>query len=288
MTGKFTRSPPFSVQLVCILFGTIGYVASAISIFIVERWIFVIIAAALLGFIIALVILVRQQKTRGSKAGIIITSVLAVLLDSYIALLFVVYALQDTIANKPGTFFQPGSASLQPTHSSSSTDIEVIELLTPDGVHLQGWLLHGSEHPAPLIIYFGGSGSEVSTMIPYFQEIKSWSVALVNYRGFGLSEGTPDQTSAFADAVFLYDTFSTRSDVDQARIVSMGYSLGTGIAVFLSEQRPTTATILTAPYDSLIFFGVKRPGSMNHYQASWSITLIRSRAHRPSPPHCFV
>ncbi len=82
---------------------------------------------------------------------------------------------------------------------------------------------------------------------------------LVNYRGFGLSEGTPGQEHAFADAVFLYDTFSRRPDVDASRVVAMGYSLGTGVAVYLAEQRPVAGVILAAPYDRLTLTGLKRP-----------------------------
>ena len=82
---------------------------------------------------------------------------------------------------------------------------------------------------------------------------------MINYRGFGQSEGTPSQATAFADATFIYDTLARRPDVDANRVVAMGYSLGTGVAVYPSEQRPVSGTVLVAPYDNLTLIGIKRP-----------------------------
>ncbi|MCS7459844.1 lysophospholipase [Paenibacillus doosanensis] len=75
-----------------------------------------------------------------------------------------------------------------------------------------------------------------------------WSVAAINYRGFGLSEGAPTQENAFNDAALIYDYFIQRQDIDRERIVPMGYSLGTGAAVHLSNLRATKGTVLVAPF----------------------------------------
>ena len=135
-----------------------------------------------------------------------------------------------------------------------------LDLTTPQGIHLRGWLVRNSIGTrAPLVIYFGGSGSESSEVIPLAAQLNGWSVALVNYRGFGLSEGQPTHENALEDALFIYDTLTTRDDIDPERIVSMGYSLGTGVAVYLSAQRPVADTILVAPYDRWSLIGLKRP-----------------------------
>jgi pimeloyl-ACP methyl ester carboxylesterase len=110
---------------------------------------------------------------------------------------------------------------------------------------------------SPLVIFFGGSGSESSEMIPLAKQLTGWSVALINYRGFGLSEGTPSEAHVQADALFIYDTLSSRTDIDSSQVVSMGYSLGTGVAVYLSSHRQVSATILAAPFDKLSLIGLK-------------------------------
>ena len=143
----------------------------------------------------------------------------------------------------------------------------------PDGVHLRGWLVHNStQSRSPLIIYFGGSGSESSEIIPYAKTIDGWSIALVNYRGFGLSEGMPTQSNVLADSLFIYDTLTSRNDIDASRVIAMGYSLGTGVAVYLSDQRSVDGTILVSPYDFWTLIGVKQTplftplsGVLHHY-----------------------
>lgn len=129
---------------------------------------------------------------------------------------------------------------------------EELTIVTPDGVELHGWFVDNSEiYKSPLLIYFGGNNEEASNMLDTIGSIKDWSVLLVNYRGYGLSGGEPTEKNLFKDAVFLYDTFSKREDVDPNTIVAMGRSLGTGVAVHLASQRPLRAVMLTTPYDSI-------------------------------------
>ena len=138
-------------------------------------------------------------------------------------------------------------------------NVEAIDIATPDGAGLAGWLVRNSDAAsAPLVIFFDGSGSETWRAIPHARKLAGWSVALVNYRGFAPSTGTPSQAHAFADATLIYDTLAQRPDVDPNRIVAMGYSLGTGVAVHLAAQRRMAGTILVAPYDSQSLIGLKQ------------------------------
>jgi len=100
-------------------------------------------------------------------------------------------------------------------------------------------------------VYFGGNAEEVSGHIMELDDFKGWSLLLVNYRGYGLSEGKPSEKNLFNDALLLYDTFSNRADIDPTRVVAFGRSLGTGIAVYLAAKRSLKGVILVSPYDSI-------------------------------------
>ncbi len=129
---------------------------------------------------------------------------------------------------------------------------EEILIKTPDHVILHGWYLKNSDKKqTPLLIYFGGNSEEVSAHVRDAEFVKGWSLLLVNYRGYGLSEGAPSEKNLFDDAVLLYDMFSTRAEVDQKNIVAFGRSLGTGVAVYLASQRALKGVILVSPYDSI-------------------------------------
>ncbi len=126
-------------------------------------------------------------------------------------------------------------------------------ITTPQGIRLHGWLLKNSPATStpPLIIYFGGNAEEASEMVSYFGHLNSWSLLLINYRGYGLSEGNPSEQNLFSDAITIFDTISQRRDIDTNCIVVMGRSLGSGVAVYLTAHRPVKGVILVSPYDSM-------------------------------------
>ncbi|VAV83832.1 hypothetical protein MNBD_DELTA01-603 [hydrothermal vent metagenome] len=129
---------------------------------------------------------------------------------------------------------------------------EELTIETPDGTKLHGWFLDNSPvYKSPLLIYFGGNNEEASNLLDSIGSLDGWSVLLVNYRGYGLSNGEPTEENLFKDSLFLYDTFSKRDDIDPNNIVAMGRSLGSGVAVYLANQRPLKAVMLTTPYDSI-------------------------------------
>lgn len=128
-----------------------------------------------------------------------------------------------------------------------------MELVANDGVRLRGWLIAGPKDRSwPLVLYYGGNAEEVSWLVPEFSRIPDWGALLVNYRGYGLSEGAPSEAALYGDALALYDHITSRRDIDVARVIVMGRSLGTGVATFVASQRPVAGVVLISPYDSLV------------------------------------
>jgi uncharacterized protein len=262
-----------ALQISSILFGIAGLSAFLASKFANGKLVVILTVAGFVGFLVTAVILAVKIKRFWKALGTLALDLLAVILGAYLLIFAALFFFQDNIANSTSSFFQAQILSQEAEKAISGEGIENISFETPDGVKLTGWLLKSSElKKAPLVIFFNGSGSESSQMIPYMKNVEGWDVALVNYRGFGTSSGTPGQEKVLEDALFLYDQFSMREDIDPDRIVSMGYSLGTGVAVYLSARRDVAGTILVAPYDKLTLIGFNRSpayapfsGIMNHY-----------------------
>jgi len=127
-----------------------------------------------------------------------------------------------------------------------------------DGTRLHGWFIQSVKGGRlPLLIYYGGNAEDVSWFIQDMPRFKGWAVLLMNYRGFGLSEGRPSEQHILDDALYLYDLVAGREDVDPQRIVLMGRSLGTGVAAYVASARPVRGTILVTPYDSITAVGQK-------------------------------
>lgn len=155
--------------------------------------------------------------------------------------------------NQDRMIFFPRPLSGEVFNQVIDRKVEDININTKDGIKIKGWFVKNTkEEKSPLIIYFGGNAEEVSHLIGKADQFNEWSISLINYRGYGLSEGKPSEKSLFDDAISIYDYFANRDDIESKRIILMGRSLGSGIAVYLAKNRPAKALILVTPYDSMI------------------------------------
>jgi len=101
----------------------------------------------------------------------------------------------------------------------------------------------------PALLYFGGNAEDVALNIADFeQDFPNHTQYLVNYRGYGGSSGKPTESGLMEDALNIYDQIKASHD----RIVVMGRSLGSAVAVQLAAQREADKLILITPFDSIL------------------------------------
>lgn len=106
---------------------------------------------------------------------------------------------------------------------------------------------------SPVIVFAHGNGELIDMWAPAFQVPRSWGVAmlLVEYPGYGRSAGSPSESSIAAVFRDAYDQLVQRADVDSARIVGYGRSLGGGAVCGLSGERQLAALILESTFTGL-------------------------------------
>lgn len=130
--------------------------------------------------------------------------------------------------------------------------VNEITLASDDGTKLHGWFQKAArDDRAPLLIYFGGNEEDIAWLFAAQDRIPGRSLAAINYRGYGLSEGEPGERAIFADALRIFDALAKRDDVDPGDVAVMGRSLGSGVATYLATARPVRAVVLVTPYDSI-------------------------------------
>ena len=99
------------------------------------------------------------------------------------------------------------------------------------------WSRRGARRPDALL-YFGGNAEDVSHNLPGLAAaLPDHAIYLMHYRGYGGSAGQPSEAALVADAVALFD----RVHAEHARIVVVGRSLGSGVAVQLASHAPGRA-----------------------------------------------
>ena len=75
-----------------------------------------------------------------------------------------------------------------------------------------------------------------------------YTVASVDYPGYGLSDGSPDEEGCYRNVHRLYDWLIEKRGFKPEEIIINGFSIGTGPATELAATRPCGGLILEAPF----------------------------------------
>lgn len=213
------------------------------SILLQVQWPVIALTLLLIGTCVWLLLKVRWRYNR-NKLLLIAGATLAL---GLILFEFTVYYAQDKIIYMQPKLTIEGKDYITNTFQN----VEEISIKTDDQITLKGWLIRNSqEKQAPLMIYFGGNNENVPPN--FLSNLTGLNIAFVNYRGYGLSGGTPSEITIKADGLTIYDTLAQYNYVDNQKIIISGRSLGSGVATYVSSKRAVMGVIFISPYDNMI------------------------------------
>ncbi|HEX8215772.1 MAG TPA: alpha/beta hydrolase [Allosphingosinicella sp.] len=150
------------------------------------------------------------------------------------------------------------TALLFPTSMVQATGVpaagsERLELITAEGHRLVGSHIPPSdprERGKRVILGFGGNAWNAEAAGDYLAGLyPEADVVVFHFRGYAPSGGKPSAAALLADAPLIYDLAA--AEFPQARIVAVGFSIGSGVAAHLAGRRPLAGVILVTPFDSL-------------------------------------
>lgn len=117
-------------------------------------------------------------------------------------------------------------------------DYEDVYFKAADGTKLHGWYAE-PEHPRAQVLYLHGNGGNITgraELLRKLVEEYELAVFLIDYRGYGRSEGVPTEMGVYADARAARKWLARRARIKTTDVVLMGRSLGGGIAVELARD----------------------------------------------------
>ena len=125
--------------------------------------------------------------------------------------------------------------------------IEDVYFSTADSVRLNGWFIRQDSSRGTLL-YFGGNGFSLwnrstSDVINLFADLRL-NLMIIDYRGYGRSEGEPSFRGIYEDGSSAYSYLRKRNDVDSARIIVYGHSIGTFVAIRVGSACPVAGVVL--------------------------------------------
>lgn len=109
---------------------------------------------------------------------------------------------------------------------------ENVQVRTVDGTLLKMFFIHQPPerlHQSPTIIFFHGNagnmGHRLQNAVGLYHNLHC-NMLMVEYRGYGLSEGSPTEEGLYMDARASIDYLMSRSDINLSEIIIFGRSLG--------------------------------------------------------------
>lgn len=136
-------------------------------------------------------------------------------------------------------------------HLQQDLGAEDVWLDTADGVRIHGWLIRPAEETNLITLYLHGNAGNLTHRIEHMLEVtKAGSeFFIIDYRGYGKSEGSPSEEGMYHDADAAYE-YLTGQGYGPDQIVIHGESLGTAAAVDLASRQACAGVILEAPFPS--------------------------------------
>ncbi len=176
--------------------------------------------------------------------------VLAVLVVAYAAIVLLAWAFQERLA------FPAPAGPLPTPVEAGIPDGQLVAVTAADSVRLKGWYLPPNPVPqassAPGLIWFYGNMETIGGIAPILREFRPPGTGLLvlDYRGYGQSEGKPTEKGLYRDADAAWQFLTQRPEIDSTRIAVYGRSVGSAVALYLATENPVRAVILESAFTS--------------------------------------
>ena len=135
--------------------------------------------------------------------------------------------------------------------------------VTTSAGRVETWFLppvqERSDRLAPAVIFGHGNAELIDFSRDEFRPLTEAGIAvlLVEYPGYGRSEGSPSQASITEAFSAAYDMLLQHQRVDPDRIILLGRSLGGGAVCALAANRKSAAIILVSSFTSIRSFAAR-------------------------------
>lgn len=133
--------------------------------------------------------------------------------------------------------------------------MEKLELETSIGM-CGGWFYHSPKDSELTVILYPGNMQTAGEMVLLSGTFEDnaeglgLNLIVLDYPGYGESEGMPFEYTMKKMALEAFDAIRSRTDMENQKVVLMSYSIGTGIANYIASQREIDGLILMAPYQN--------------------------------------
>ncbi len=174
----------------------------------------------------------------------------------FVAVWGLIVLFEDSLIFFPSTY-PAGFWDTEAVSRGSGVDIEDCFFDTDDGLRLHGWwarpVADRDSRDQPVVLFFHGNAGNLSDRAGFVADLCGLEVEvlIVDYRGYGRSEGRPSEQGLYRDAEAAWRFLTVENEVPDDRIVLLGKSLGGVAAVDLSTRIHPAGLILQSCFTSV-------------------------------------
>jgi len=178
-----------------------------------------------------------------------IAMLIAAAISFYVLLGVLLFFMQERmvfLAHLPGR-------QLEATPRDAGFDYVDVTVKTADGILLHGWYVY-APNPRGTVLFLHGNAGNIShrlDSIAIFHEL-GLDTFIIDYRGYGQSEGKPGEEGTYRDAEAAWEHLVTERGEDPARIIVFGRSLGGGVAAWLATRHKVAALVVESSFTSAV------------------------------------
>jgi len=158
-----------------------------------------------------------------------------------------------------------------------------VNATTEDGIRIHGWFVPRQSARITVLILHGNAGN-ISHRLGWIQLLHELEahVMIIDYRGYGRSEGKPFEKGLYRDARAAYEWWARERASDHSKLVLIGESLGGAVAVDLAAAVPVDGIVLQSTFTTawdmaktLMPVGLLQPLTGARFDSAGKIRKIR-------------
>jgi fermentation-respiration switch protein FrsA (DUF1100 family) len=165
---------------------------------------------------------------------------------AYLALAYVALVIAARLSARRFIFPAPRVARIRTPAGAA-----LVTFAAADGVSVHAMHFPAPREGARTVILFHGNAETIASSYERAQALTRAGLGalVVEYRGYGTSEGAPTEQGLYADAEAAFSWLAARGARD---VAVWGTSLGTGVAVEMARRHEVAGLVLVTPYTSMV------------------------------------
>jgi hypothetical protein len=190
----------------------------------------------------------REKVRHRSRPMSYVVSVVSALVVAYLGIAAYAYFNQANLLYRPDFL----GRTVTTTPAAIGLDHEPVELTTTDQVAIHGWYVPAEPERA-VVAFFHGNAGNIGHRLETLSLLNELglSTLIIDYRGYGQSEGKPSEAGTYRDAEAAWRYLTEQRGIAPGRIVLFGRSLGSAVAAHLAARHEAGAVVLESAFTSL-------------------------------------